>query len=308
MSIATAATPGDDGVAPSAALEGIPTNGTEKRKRSGGPRTARGKEISAKNSTRHGILSTSPVIDLESEEDWEAHLEGMRASLKPVGHHEEVLVHRAAFCLWRRARVDEWATMIVDAQLALVDLKPAVEGDPSEKRMLDGQWGIVDPELALAALDALRGQPDTFPLSTEGARGIIAVLQNTGKAHRNTRWVGIPERVDPEMFEGWTAGQMRRSLEVIAEDCQSSYDTVWEVVRWNLWAIVQFKEVHDIYRQNSRALRSYQAMMPSGADAELEIRYAAHFDRDLARNLKWLEEAQRARNNDLPAPIRIDIG
>jgi hypothetical protein len=174
--------------------------------------------------------------------------------------------------------------------------------------MLDVQWGIVDPELALAALDALKGQPETFPLSTEGAGGIIAVLQNTGKAHRNTKWVGIPERVDPEMFERWTVGQMRQSLEVIAEDCQLSYDKVWEVVRWNLEAIVKFKEVHDIYKQNSRALKSYEAMMPSGTDAELENRYAARFDRELARLLKWLEEAQRARNNDLPAPIRIDIG
>ena len=131
---------------------------------------------------------------------------------------------------------------------------------------------------------------------------------NTGKAHRNTRWVGIPERVDPEKFEGWTAGQMRQSLEVIAEDCQLSYEKVWEVVRLNLETIAKFKEVHDIYKQNSRALKSYQAMMPSGADAELENRYAARFDRELARLLKWLEEAQRARNNDLPAPIRIDIG
>jgi hypothetical protein len=78
MSMATAPTPGDDGVAPRALLEDIPINVTGKRKRSGGPRTARGKEISSKDSTRHGILSTSPVIGLKSEEDWEAHLEGMR--------------------------------------------------------------------------------------------------------------------------------------------------------------------------------------------------------------------------------------
>jgi len=303
-----AATSGDDDTTASAPLEEVPADATSKPKRSSGPRTPSGKRISSKNSTKHGILSTSPVINLESEKDWTAHLEGMRASLKPVGHYEEVLVHRAAFCLWRRARVDEWATMIVDAQLTLVDLRPFVEGDPSEKRMLDVQLGIVDPDLALAAFDALKSQPDTFPLSTEGARGIIAVLQNTGKAHRNTRWVGIPERVDPEKFEGWTAGQMRQSLEVIAEDCQLSYEKVWEVVRWDLETIVKLKEVHDIYKQNSRALKSYQALMPSGTDAELENRYAARFDREFARLLKWLEEAQRARNNDLPAPIRIDIG
>ena len=59
--MATAATPGDDGVAPSASLEGIPTNVTDKRKRSGGPRTARGKEISAKNSTPNGVEDDNSV-------------------------------------------------------------------------------------------------------------------------------------------------------------------------------------------------------------------------------------------------------
>ncbi|MGP0110837.1 MAG: hypothetical protein ACLPR9_18620 [Acidimicrobiales bacterium] len=138
----------------------------------------------------------------------------------------------------------------------------------------------------MAALDALKSQPGTFPLPADGAKGIVAVLPNTGKAHRNTRWVGISERVDAESFEGWTAGQLRQSLEVMAEDCQLPFDEAWEVVKWHVEAIVTFKEVHDMYKQNSRALKSYRAMVPSGSDAELEIRYATHFDREFARLLK----------------------
>jgi len=101
---------------------------------------------------------------------------------------------------------------------------------------------------------------------------------------------------------------MRQCLEVIAEDCQLSLGRVLDDVRRHLRTIVKLKEGYDMYRQELRAVKVYRALLPLGSDAELEIRYAAHFDRDLARNLKWLEEAQRARNNDLPAPIRIDIG
>ncbi len=132
-----AATSGDDDTTASAPLEEVPADATSMPKGSGGPRTARGKKISSKKSAKHGILSRTPVINGESEKDWKAHLEGMRTSLKPGAHYEEVLVHRAAVCLWRRTRVDEWAKIVVDAQFALVDLKPALEGDPSEKRMLD---------------------------------------------------------------------------------------------------------------------------------------------------------------------------
>src|SRR5664279_329105 len=169
-----AATSGDDDTTASAPLEEVPADATSKSKRSGGPRTARGKEISAKNSTRHGILSTSPVINLESEEDWEAHLEGMRASLKPVGHHEELLVRRAAFSMWRRDRVNDWAKGIVDAQLALVDLEGVFGDGPTEHPAPGAEWGITAATPALAALDALESQPDTLPLSAEGAAGIVA--------------------------------------------------------------------------------------------------------------------------------------
>lgn len=73
-------------------------------KRSTGPHTPQGKRASSKNLTRHGILSTSPVVGSESETDWEERLQAMRVTLKPVGQGEEVLVHQAAFNRWRRAR------------------------------------------------------------------------------------------------------------------------------------------------------------------------------------------------------------
>jgi hypothetical protein len=58
------------------------------------------------NARRHGILSTTPVIpEIESEEDWEAHIKGQLAAMKPVGELERVLAHRIALTLWRLNRL-----------------------------------------------------------------------------------------------------------------------------------------------------------------------------------------------------------
>ena len=43
------------------------------------------------NAVSHGITSTSPVIEGESREDWQRHLDGIRESLAPEGDLEDAL-------------------------------------------------------------------------------------------------------------------------------------------------------------------------------------------------------------------------
>jgi hypothetical protein len=60
----------------------------------------------ALNALRHGILSTNPVIEeVEEQADWDAHLAGQIAALKPVDDLELVLTHRIALTLWRLNRL-----------------------------------------------------------------------------------------------------------------------------------------------------------------------------------------------------------
>ena len=60
----------------------------------------------AANATRHGILSTNPVIpEIEQQSDWDNHLAGQIAALKPQGDLELVLAHRIALTLWRLNRL-----------------------------------------------------------------------------------------------------------------------------------------------------------------------------------------------------------
>ncbi len=61
-----------------------------------GPKTPRGKAVSSRNAEKHGILSNTPVLDIEDPADWDAHLQGTLDSLEPEGYLETVLVLRVA--------------------------------------------------------------------------------------------------------------------------------------------------------------------------------------------------------------------
>ncbi len=63
------------------------------------------------NAVSHGITSPSPVIEgMESDEDWQRHLDGIIESLSPEGDLEGALAGRVANLLWRLHRVTRYET------------------------------------------------------------------------------------------------------------------------------------------------------------------------------------------------------
>jgi len=59
----------------------------------------KGRALNRVNALKHAMTSKVPVIpELESEEDWNRHLEGVRSSLNPEGYLEEFLTRRIASC------------------------------------------------------------------------------------------------------------------------------------------------------------------------------------------------------------------
>jgi hypothetical protein len=81
-----------------------------------GPKTPRGKAVVSRNAEKHGVLSTTPVLDIEDLAEWDAHLRGMIESLQPEGHHESVLVHSIATYQWRKSRVVRYETEMISLQ------------------------------------------------------------------------------------------------------------------------------------------------------------------------------------------------
>jgi hypothetical protein len=83
-------------------------------KHSTGPKTPEGKARSSKNATKHGLLSQHAVITtgdeksgciVESQADFDLHLENLRESYKPKAYGEELLVQQIAVCYWKIARL-----------------------------------------------------------------------------------------------------------------------------------------------------------------------------------------------------------
>src|SRR4051794_12447075 len=70
-----------------------------------GPRTDAGKERSALNAVKHGILSEKPVLPGEDPAEWDKFRAGIVAHYRPVGLYETEFAERAALHLWRLRRV-----------------------------------------------------------------------------------------------------------------------------------------------------------------------------------------------------------
>ena len=84
-----------------------------------GPRTAAGKAVSARNATRHGLLSPVAVLGKhESAADWQDFCAGTLASLVPVGCLEHALAERIAHLHWRLTRIARYEAEAIDAECA----------------------------------------------------------------------------------------------------------------------------------------------------------------------------------------------
>ena len=86
--------------------------------RSRGPITPEGKQASARNSLRHGMLSQTIVLEGESKELFEQLLTAITAEIQPRTPIETGLVERMAVAHWRQMRT--WAV-----QKASLDLQMA---------------------------------------------------------------------------------------------------------------------------------------------------------------------------------------
>lgn len=79
--------------------EGMPV------RRAAGPRTPEGKQKSKYNATRHGIFCKVPVLEGESQAEFDALWTGLRNDRQPVGELEELLVEMLVTDFWRLRRL-----------------------------------------------------------------------------------------------------------------------------------------------------------------------------------------------------------
>src|SRR6266540_590387 len=107
-----------------------------------GARTEEGKQISAMNSTRHGLTSQQVVLNTESQPEYDALHTGLRNSHKPANEQEELLVKEIADCSWRLQRCRNIEHRLFSVHTSIFGTDP----DPDEKNVLRAH---TDPDAAL---------------------------------------------------------------------------------------------------------------------------------------------------------------
>src|ERR1700748_1850423 len=75
--------------------------------KSTGPRSDHGKKISSRNSTKHGILARTVLIDHEDHARFAELVNSLIADLQPQNETQRALVEKMAVAAWRVKRV--WA-------------------------------------------------------------------------------------------------------------------------------------------------------------------------------------------------------
>src|SRR4051812_32827967 len=107
-----------------------------------GPRSDRGKQIAAMNSTRHGLTSQQVVLNTESQEEYDALKAGLRNSHHPANEQEELLVKEIADCSWRLQRTRKIEHRLFSVYTSIFGTDP----EPDDKNVLRAH---TDPDAAL---------------------------------------------------------------------------------------------------------------------------------------------------------------
>jgi hypothetical protein len=99
-----------------------------------GPVTEAGKAISSRNAVRHGLLSRTLVLEGESEDRFQQHLDLFIAQFEPNDKIELALVEQMAVCRWRQltiwgmetAGISETIRQLAEASPDLLQKDPSV--------------------------------------------------------------------------------------------------------------------------------------------------------------------------------------
>gem|GEM_PF-2759646 len=266
-------------------------------KRGGGPRTVKGKKISSRNAIKHGITSSSPVAGGESQEEFEAFLQGMRGYFLPDGVPEEAEVYTMTSLYWRRPRVEKREAHRIDARLAELESK-AVEQWPTtvEERMLDEL--DCDLDEAVALLEGLERLDHSISINAKDVSNALflpAVVCTRALPH----WL-----IFPPPDGSWTPSDMERWICALAEHLRTSPSELTRTALSKGRGILENKQ----RRRTAHERLEREALFSSAADIELDLRFEVAYDRMIDRSLKRLELLQRVRGGETPPlPERIEV-
>ncbi|MGI9049256.1 MAG: hypothetical protein ACR2GU_07780 [Rubrobacteraceae bacterium] len=292
--------------------------------RAGGPKTEEGKEVARWNSTRHGIRSPTPVVPgVEKQEDWEEHRDGVLEEFAPAGHLELTLAERVALLSWRLHRVTRYETEAIATSQETIEDHVA-QGRKFSASISEG----IHPEdvrgrvkYATARHRLLKRFPkleDDKKLSASDADGILwDALQRTDAVAegeeeeedilKRISIPGVPEGMEWEDFEGWTAGMVRAGLEAIAEATNEDPEELLEIVMEETGREAARAKYQAEQVEREIELLSRQRLLPAEQILQKVSRYEAHLSRLMFKALHELEALQTRRMGGSAPLARLDV-
>lgn len=249
------------------------------------------------NARIHGITSQTIVVPgLESEEEWEAHLEATLVDRAPVGAVETQLVERIAGLTWRMRRVERFecesiaigrerveADFAKMQKLSFTDRARSV--DEAEQRAEDAQR-------CLDIIEGLLQMPPDTALASADVDAILTDLADQADQNLDGFMEGIEQ---PAADVRWTFGSLLAAFKALAaRDGEAFQEVLTDMVaRATVTASSQQVEVASIREELDHLMR--ERTLPDTKTIDLIIRYETGLNRMLYQALSTLEAMQSRR-------------
>jgi len=269
-------------------------------RRSTGPRTARGKRIASRNSTKHGLCAADVVNPNVGEkvEDFQNLLASLTQEYQPIGKTETLLVEQIASYWWRLRRAlraengelsqgsvaalkrnfSESDRIWMDSSRCLwgddliLPKEPASVQDQMVANFLQSTQGL---ELVLELLEAIRKEIGEKGDLSSVMRHLTAIYGSLG-----LRWINLFSSEGATLDANERLGSIDREIKGVRARAE------------HVAALEKLKQESEIL----------VCSVPS-ADSKV-LRYEAHIDRLLHRAMLQLERMQSRRKGE-PVPIEI---
>lgn len=274
--------------------------------KSTGPKTVEGKIIAAGNATKHGLLAELPVVpELESQEDWERHLENINDNLRPNGYFETLLVERIAINLWKLGRAARWETArIASAVVGANERDPL--SDLLRSRPIAGPRAETDTiEAAIRVVRLIQDGDANTSVAPEVADLLLETIAGRLRISLTEpgcpTFPGVPDNVALAGFDGWTTGIVSDAVNMLAQWSDTPALTLLVEAEAGLADAVRRR------RAQEHAAR-VQRLILDRSQLDKLARYEAHLERSTFKSLHELQRLQAAREGrSVPAPAVLDV-
>jgi hypothetical protein len=267
--------------------------------RSTGPKSQQGKDVSSRNSLKHGLLAKSAVIMRgpmkENQAEFDVLLSGLDDYFCPVGTAEELLVQEIAVCYWmeRRAQLYENAEICRESW-------PAAKPEPEP-------WEEVGYGYELESIDDLLETDKPYKLlrRTDGVQYLLDVLDTLKNQVEES----------PNEYHG-------DPIDLLADVCAGYWKGVSEKEEYDkprlLVEMEKEKQKLELLKKKLEAKPrrsrrrvpdfSHTALLLAPEKLELVQRYTAAHERRRYRAVAQLERLQRQRSGEvIPPPIDVQV-